>query len=357
MLRDGEKTLLISLLGLGDIVMATPAIRFLTERRPATSFGFLGPQGLSEVLAAFPRLDALHGFAKGGSWWQAWRRVAALKSEVRAAGYRQAVIFGDYRELRRWLAAAGIADGDIHSLAFVERDGDAQHLSAQFFRFARGLVPDAAEAEAGPPRIFPREEDQARADELLRPLDGAEFIAAHIGNSTFRRRRFALGGSRISHRAWPLENWRRCLPLLVEELDRPLVLTGSAKEGAIADQLLAEVAPGVRARITNIAGHTPPLALAAVLGRAAAFIGADTGPTHIAAAMEVPIAVLIGPTDPGVSGPVVADPARLRVLRKPVHCSPCGRKVRKKCTDNICLRNLPAEQVVAAVGELLSPRR
>ncbi|NIR58874.1 MAG: glycosyltransferase family 9 protein, partial [Gammaproteobacteria bacterium] len=80
------------------------------------------------------------------------------------------------------------------------------------------------------------------------------FVVAHIGNSTFQRARFATRGGRISHRAWPLDNWAPCLPALVEKLDVDLVLTGSPKEGGIADELLAGVSQATRERIHNLAG-------------------------------------------------------------------------------------------------------
>ncbi len=352
-LQDGAPTLLVSLLGIGDIVMCTPAIRLLHERLPGSRLGFLAPQGFSQVLAHFEGIERLHEFSKGGNWWQRIWRARSLSQELRPEGYQQAVVFGNYNRLEHWLLRAGIPAGGCHVLRMVERDGIVRHLADQFHSWAAGLV-GAEDATRSLPALFPGPEEQAAADALL-PVRCRErpFLAVHIGNSTFRRRRFALGGTRISHRAWPLENWRVCLPMLVEQLDLDLVLTGSAKEGAIAEQLLADAPEVLSSRIHNLSGQTPPLVLAAVLGRAAAYLGADTGPTHVAAATGIPVVVLIGPTHPQVSGPLLADPSRLRVLHHDVACSPCGRKVRKLCHDNLCLRGIEPASVVDAVRELL----
>ena len=52
--------------------------------------------------------------------------------------------------------------------------------------------------------------------------------------------------------------------------------------------------------------------------------------------------------------PLSPDPKRLIVLRTGIHCSPCDRAVRKQCHDNLCLREIDAQKVVAAVRELMS---
>lgn len=80
--------------------------------------------------------------------------------------------------------------------------------------------------------------------------------------------------------------------------------------------------PGERERAESIADRadgaaslappTPPAASARLAARAALFVGADTGPTHLAAAAGTPTVALFGPTDPARFGPVGP---RVRILR------------------------------------------
>ena len=80
--------------------------------------------------------------------------------------------------------------------------------------------------------------------------------------------------------------------------------------------------PGERGRAEGIASlahgaavvapPTPPAATARLAARAALFVGADTGPTHLAAAAGTPTVALFGPTDPARFGPVGP---RVRILR------------------------------------------
>ena len=90
--------------------------------------------------------------------------------------------------------------------------------------------------------------------------------------------------------------------------------------------------PGERARAEAIAARadgaaglappTPPAASARLASRAALFVGADTGPTHLAAAAGTPTVALYGPTDPARFGPVGP---RVRVLRDGTGAYNAGR--------------------------------
>ena len=75
----------------------------------------------------------------------------------------------------------------------------------------------------------------------------------------------------------------------------------------------------------------------------------DTGPRHIAVALERPVVVLMGPTDPRHTHHLLE---RQRVLREDVDCSPCGKK---SCPiDHRCMTRLQPERAVAAAAELLA---
>lgn len=349
-LEDGLPTVCVCALGLGDVLFCTPALALLRQALPNSPIGFVCQAPFRDTLRNNPDVDRTHGMP--GSKRGFRRRLAGrrLSRELAPFGYRQAIVFYEHKDVAGWLAKAGVPEGRI----FVSPGRTDIHRRQKHYGFTASLL--ARGGAPGPLRIFPDEACRREARALLPEAlasGSRRYVVAHIGNSTFRRRRFRTGGSRIAHRAWPLENWQACLPLLVRETGLDLVLTGSAKEGEIAEQLLAGVDPELRERIHNVAGRTPPLRLAALLEPAAAFIGADTGPTHFAAAVGTPTVGLYGPTDPIETEPLSPDPGRVIVLRTGIHCSPCDRVVRKRCHDNLCLREIGAPQVVAAVQELI----
>jgi ADP-heptose:LPS heptosyltransferase len=129
----------------------------------------------------------------------------------------------------------------------------------------------------------------------------------------------------------------------LQERGFPVILFGgSDEEGRELEGL------GVEARV--IAGGTITL-LAARLARLAAFVTVDTGPMHVAAAMNVPIVALYGPTDPAVTGPYT-EAGRSVILRDPgLECSPCrGKKI--ECHDNVCMTYHTPARILEALETL-----
>jgi hypothetical protein len=94
--------------------------------------------------------------------------------------------------------------------------------------------------------------------------------------------------------------------------------------------------------------------LAAVLEASDLFIGADSGPAHLAAAVGTPAVVLFsGTNDPRQWQPCGE---AVRVLRQPVPCSPCHR-TRCPWADHPCMRRLTPNDAAAAVEDLASSGR
>jgi ADP-heptose:LPS heptosyltransferase len=94
---------------------------------------------------------------------------------------------------------------------------------------------------------------------------------------------------------------------------------------------------------------TPTLLdLAALFARSRLYLGADSGPMHVASAVGTPVVQLLGPTDPVENAPYPGTPSR--TLRVAVGCNPC----RRGCAAATCMRVIPAGAVIAAARELLA---
>jgi ADP-heptose:LPS heptosyltransferase len=92
---------------------------------------------------------------------------------------------------------------------------------------------------------------------------------------------------------WPLQHYKA----LAEQVSLPVVLVGGREEK------LPETVPGL-----NLIGQTSLDELAAITKRAALAIGNDTGPMHLAAALNVPSVVLFsGASDPKLTAPRYPD--------------------------------------------------
>ena len=139
-----------------------------------------------------------------------------------------------------------------------------------------------------PPVLQPTAEEDAAAA-VLRGALPARFLAVHPGSGSARKR-------------WPADRFLR----LVDGLPAgPFLLVVGPADAEAATPLRDH--PGA-----VIADGLPVRALGALVRQAAAFVGNDSGVTHLAAAAGAPSVALFGPTDPGVWAPVGP---RVRVVR------------------------------------------
>jgi heptosyltransferase-3 len=119
---------------------------------------------------------------------------------------------------------------------------------------------------------------------------------------------------------------------------------------AIAAAVLA--LPGVPVERMKLADDGSLNRLAALIGRAKLFIGIDSAPMHIAAAVGTPTVALFGPSGPFNWGPwQVAN----RVVTSDAYpCRPCGQDGCGGGKRSDCLATLPVHAVLAAIDDLMT---
>ncbi|HET7036362.1 MAG TPA: glycosyltransferase family 9 protein [Thermomicrobiaceae bacterium] len=193
--------------------------------------------------------------------------------------------------------------------------------------------------ERGTQLEFPlRPEDAAEADALLAPLAGqmGPWIGLHCG-------------ARAPARRWPPARFASLADALARRHGAAIVLSGGPDEDAIA----AEVAGLMEAPALNLAGQTSLGGLAALISRLDLFISNDTGPAHLARALDTPSVTIFGPAEFPRWAPL--DSSRHRLARQFVHCSPCAHR---ECPiDHRCLRGVSTTMVLSAAESLLADVR
>lgn len=104
-------------------------------------------------------------------------------------------------------------------------------------------------------------------------------------------------------------------------------------------------------RLVNLTGQTSLLELLAVLKQAAAVVGPDSGPGHMAAAVGTPYVTLFGPTP---VARVVPYNCENLVVTPDISCAPCNKK---KCPKKnvLCMRNLSMDLLREKLDEALAP--
>ncbi len=153
---------------------------------------------------------------------------------------------------------------------------------------------------------------------------------------------------------WQTKHWREegfaAVGRYLAQEGLGVVLAGSLKDRQRC-QAIAEACPGAR----NLAGQTTLSELAALMNRAAVNVTNDSGPMHLAVALDRPVVAIFGPTNPIWVGPYRRPEA---VVRIELPCSPCYFRKLSQCPhDHACMKQLPAELVIDRLKEILAQWR
>jgi lipopolysaccharide heptosyltransferase II len=149
---------------------------------------------------------------------------------------------------------------------------------------------------------------------------------------------------------WPSRHFAELADRLAEDLDALVIVTGAPKETPIA----ADIAMHARYPLLNISGQTTLPQLIALLAASDVMVTGDSGPMHIACAVETPVVVMHGPTDPALSGPTAPDAI---VLRHTLWCSPCydaSETAECRFGNPICMKAILPHVVFRAVERQLA---
>lgn len=181
-------------------------------------------------------------------------------------------------------------------------------------------------------------ERQAKARELLlsqgvildRPL-----VALCPGSTNSRAKR------------WPADRYADVADRFIREAGVNVLLIGSRDELDVS----LEVERRMRQTPFLLTGQTDLAQAVAVLSLADLLITNDTGPAHIAAALDRPTLVIFGPTDPRTTRPF---PKVAEILRRPPDCAPC--MLRDCPIDHRCMTAITPDEVFERASALMKNR-
>jgi heptosyltransferase-3 len=206
---------------------------------------------------------------------------------------------------------------------------------------ALGLAPTTPDKRV---TLVPGTSAEARIDALMaaHSLISGKFIHIHPT-------------SRWLFKCWPAERIAELCQLLSSK-GWPIVLTAApdAQEMAMIQTILANqpLRSALHSKsLIDLSGQLALKELAALTSRAKLFVGVDSAPMHIAAAMGTPTVAIFGPSGDREWGPwQVAQ----RIVTSTNHvCRPCGRAGCNDSKISECLTTLPVAKVMAACEDLL----
>ena len=302
-----DRLLVVRLSAMGDIIHGMPAIAALRRAKPDLQIGWLVEERWAELLCARdserlaarserkPLADWVH-VAKFSSWRRAlfshetWREIGSCRREVRARRYEVAL---DLQGAIRSALAARSTGAGIRIGSSQPREGPARMFYTHAIDVQGSHVIEHALSLAS--------ELAGQSLEYVQPpfpIDSAIEAWADRQFEMYGCKPLAVlnPGAGWGAKCWPSESFGAVARALVERGMAVLVNHGPGEE-ALAEAV-RNSSGGVAVPLKCSVGK-----LIALMRRARLFVGGDTGPMHLAAALRVPVVALFGPTRPERNGP------------------------------------------------------
>ncbi len=343
---DARKICVIKPSAFGDVVQSLPILRALRTRFPRASISWIVNDYLAPLLQDHAGVDDVIRYKRQGKWGDTANLLSNLRRSqfdlvfdlqgllrtgimTLATGARWRIGLENYRE--------GAHRAYTHVLPDTGREVPAH---ARYWRVAEAFgVGDCA-----------READIAIGD-ADREWAGRQLVGLD-------RPIMAINaGSRWDTKRWSIQSFSAVARRAVAELDHSLVILGSPDERSLADILTSLVASaGHSRRVVNLAGQTSLGQLAAVLEYSDYLLTNDSGPMHLAAALQTPVVGIFTCTTPSRSGPP-GDQHELVTTNVSCHGS-----YKKRCPQwgdryMCCMNELDTARVWGGIVRLLEKNR
>lgn len=324
-----RKILIIKPSSLGDIIHGLPVLHALSLRYPEARLHWVVAKGFAGILEGHPLIHRLWIIDKDA--WKKPRNLPGTCSELKKLrkdlreekfdlvidlqGLFRSAMIGLFTGCGQRVGFEDAREGAKFSYRYRVRTGRELHAVEKNLRFAEFIGCSREEPAFPLPPL-------GEVPPLVKDMRNYAVIAPSAGTPVKR---------------WPAEYFGRLASLLPV----PSVIVGGRSDSALGE----EVARLSRSRALCLAGKTTLKELAAIIRGSKFLVTSDSGPMHLAAALNIPVLAIFGPTSPLRTGPF----GRIHtVMRLDLPCSPCF--TRKPCPDWRCIRGITPEMVLETIA-------
>ncbi len=334
---------------IGDVIMASPALRALKENLPDLHLTLLASPAGSQAADLLPWVDDVL------TWRVLWQdlgrlpfdpeREWSLVERLRDGRFDAAIILTSFSQTPH---PAGLV---CHLAGIPLRAGESKEAGQGELTFTLPSAPDALH----------QAERNLRLVESLGFAVGDRHLALSIPADAARSAARLLAGAGLEPaapfllltpwtscqaRTYPPARFGLAARLLADRLDWRVVVVGREGDGEQA----AEVLEPLGSRAVSLVGATDVPELAALVAGSRLVLANNTSVLHMADALNRPMVITYSGTDLETQWSPRRAPAR--ILRKPTFCTPCYRFV---CPYNRECMDIAPEEIVTASLELLAP--
>lgn len=312
--------------------MASPVVSMVKRKWPKAKLTLLGTESSLALFQQNPAVDSFFVMNKKESPFQLIYKLRDQQFDfaiLLTHSFSSAWLFfrahipdriGFSKDMRKWLLT--------ETIPYPKNPSNEHHVKT-YQRLMHRLGID----EEGTPELFLSEKEMKWADSFLnkRGISKDDLVIGVNPSASY-------GPSKC----WLEENFHQVAERLVSEKKAHLIFIGDSS----AYEKNNRICVGLE-NVFNIAGKTNIRQLMALLKRCDLFLTNDSGPMHIACALDVPVVALFGSTSPKATGPY----NKSIYIYKKVSCSPCYKR---ECPiDFPCMKQIKPDEVYQSIEEQL----
>lgn len=339
-----KKVLVRGVNWIGDSVMTLPALKALRKGLSETTISLLVKPWVSPVFDNNPHIDAIiqyHDMHKGiiGK--------AKLSRALRKEAYGGAILFQNAFDAAVLAFLSGIKERigynrDGRGFLLTDRVPVPREKMHQIYYYLNLLAKAGIKTEYSYPYLYMLPDERLKARERLkgmkRPILGIN-----------------PGATYGSAKRWFPERFAEVAGWFMADTGGSVLIFGGQSEVDIADDIYKIIIPEFRTpdKLLNAAGQTTLRDLISLISECDVLLTNDSGPMHIAYALQTPLVAIFGSTDPVLTGPPPGAESNNTVVITPdIPCSPCFERSCKR-NDMQCMYAVTSDEVYYGIKKIL----
>jgi ADP-heptose:LPS heptosyltransferase len=339
-LTDINKILVVDLGGIGDLLLAQPALRALRQKYPQAMIDTLVVSRCVELIRSYGLFDHVHicqrnifGFLPVLANLRRSRYDLAINMRTMISWPGAIKMFALFSCIGGRISAGKDTNGKgfFFKIKVAETEPGGKHEMEYDIDAVAAIGAQVIDRTI---RLPVGQESRDRVENILRIHDikpGDALIGVHPGGMPSRR--------------WPLAHYRKLMDGLHAACPGAFVIIGGTEENALA----AELCRGREYPVVDLTGNLSILETAALIQRCALFISNDTGTMHIAAVAGTPQVAIFGPGQLTRFDPRIISQKAV-VLYTKSGCAPCNNFT---CSSLRCLKAVTVQMALDAALKLL----
>jgi ADP-heptose:LPS heptosyltransferase len=331
-----NRILFIRLRLLGDIIFTIPAVELFKTHFPAVKVYYVVEEPFREIAGFIPGIHQLIVIPRKMGIRKMWK----FRQEIRKINIDTVVDFhsGPKSAQLTWLTGAKLRIGyhtpnrnwAYHRLTprkFGDRHTPSVYNQAKLLEHLDIPV----EMDTLPPYPVIAVDETSIPAWLKDAVKKDKKAVIHVGAGNM-------------FRDWGVENFSTLIRKLKDDGITVFLIGNGAAEKKRGEDL------GNRFGIDNLTGKLSMAGLLYLVAHSSVYVGADSGPLHVASLTTTPLVALYGPNIPEISGPWRKD--RVSIIQVPLACRPCSQRT---CIYGIipCMKNITTDEVYEAIKRYL----